>query len=102
MKRSALSCEYVLVPVTALIDGEIVDVSSHTVQMAFPVKAVAPSVWKAASWTTDPHIPGANIARCLVGPGGVITLTAGTYDVWVKVDASVEVPVRNVGRLIII
>jgi hypothetical protein len=59
---------------------------------------------KTASWETDTTTePDTYYARCLVGPGGAVTLTAGvTYMVWVKVTDSPEVVLRRVGRLRVI
>ena len=67
--------------------------------MALPVVDVEPVVgdWKIASWETvdvDDFF-----ARMLVGPGGVITLTPGDYDILVKIDATPEIPVLRAGLL---
>lgn len=94
----ALSTEYVRVQVTASSAGAVVNPTSDTIQFAFPATTVQPSVWYSGSWET---ISGVYYARCLVGPtGGVVTLTVGnSYDVWVKITDSPEVPVRKVTTL---
>jgi hypothetical protein len=92
---SALSTEYVKVPVTAVVNGVVIDPSSDTVQLAFPLRGVAPvsGDWKAGSWET---LAGVHYARCLVGPSGTITLATGTfYDAWLKVFDSPETVVRK-------
>jgi hypothetical protein len=104
LTRSALTLEYVLVPVSATALGAPVNVTRDTVKMAFPATGVAPQSgdWKAADWETEPSYPKTYLARCLVGPGGAVTLTAATtYDVWVKVSDSPEVPARLVDTLVV-
>ena len=98
---SALSLEYVKVQVTALENGTAIDPTTDIVSMAFPVTNVVPvsGDWKSASWETTPT--GAYYARCLVGPGGTVTLAAGRYDIWIRVSDSPEVPVKQAGQLLI-
>jgi|SRR6185295_9897766 len=98
---SHLSLEYVKVPVGVVINGVTYDPHLDVITMAFPLRGVDPVVgdWKAASWEADGD--GGWLARCLVGPApGVIQLAANTtYDVWLKITDSPEVPVRKVGLL---
>lgn len=99
---SVLSLEYVRVPVQATKLGVLVDISGDTVQMAFPAAEVDPAApdWKAATWEADPTVtPNVYYARCLVGPGGTVTLSLGTFDVWVKVTDNPEIPARRAGQL---
>jgi hypothetical protein len=102
---SALSLEYVRVPVSATANGSVVNVSADVVQMAFPASGIAPVVgdWKAASWETDATHPTGPVyyARCLVGPSGTVALAAGTYDVWAKITDNPEVPARKAGVLFV-
>jgi hypothetical protein len=94
---------YVLAQVKA--DEGATDPTGDTVQMAFlqdPPEEAAPASgdWKTASWTTLTSTnPARYKAKCLVGPGGVITLTAGTWWVWVKVTDSPETPALYSGRV---
>lgn len=102
---SASSLEYVMVPVYAMASGAVVNPTSDAVAMAFMSSTAAPSSGdlKTASWETDATTePDTYIARCLVGSGGAVTLTAGTYSVWVKITDSPEVPVRRAGLLKVI
>jgi hypothetical protein len=96
--KSVLSLEYVRVKVMATEDGAPVNPTSDTVQMAFPLIEIDPTVpdWQTAEW----EIAGNTyFARCLVGPTGTIDLPVGLYDVWVKVVTTPESPVMRSGRL---
>lgn len=70
--------------------------------MAFVAHGATPgfSDWQSAVWKTDTtgNVP-AYFACCLVGPGGTITLVAGTYDVWVKISDSPEIPAILSGQV---
>lgn len=93
---STASLQYVLVDISAEAAGAAVNPTSDTVQMAFLTSDSAPSVgdWKTASWETDAGTdPDTYSARCLVGTGGAVALSAGTYNVWVKISDSPETPV---------
>ena len=98
---SSLSLEYVRVPVTATANGNAVNPTGDTVKMAF-LQGVStqPQVsdWQTASWDT-PTGTGTYFAQCLVGPSGTITLTAGTWYVWIQITDNPEIPVRQVGVL---
>lgn len=96
---SALSLERIKVPVTATVNGASYNPTVDTVQMAFkpPKDEPAAGDWLTASWET---IGGKYHARALVGPGGgVITLTKGRWNVWLKVTDNPEVPVIDAGQI---
>lgn len=97
---SAASTEYVQVIVSAKESGAAVNVSTATVTMGFSATSAVPT-WRTASWDTDATTdPDTYRAQCLVGPdGGVETLTAGLYNVWVKVVDSPETVIRKAGQL---
>ena len=96
---SALSTEYLRFKVYATVLDAPYNPTSDTVQFAFPASG-NPVTWYAGSWET---IGDQYVARVLVGPtGGVVTLTAGTYSVFMKITDSPEVPVRNLGTLTVI
>lgn len=101
--QSALSTEYVRV---AIGTSAAADPTSDNIQMAFPVSGVDPvsGDWKAASWETDASTsPPTYYARCLVGPtGGVIALTEGLYDTYIKVLDNPESVIKNTGALAIL
>lgn len=84
----SLSLEYV----HATIDGPP-NKTSFAVEMAILPEGQDPGVsdWETAAWDGDDVI-------CLVGPGGLITLTKGVqYEVWVRITASPEIPVLRPG-----
>lgn len=100
----AVSLEYVRVPVLALVGGVPVNPVGDTVRMAFlSLETSTPSSgdWQTASWDTAPTTGGRYLAQCLVGPGGTITLTAGTWWVWIKITDTPEVPIRQAGFIVV-
>jgi succinate dehydrogenase/fumarate reductase flavoprotein subunit len=93
----ATSLEEVPVSVTAPIG---VNPTGDTVLMAFlaappPVQPTSIQ-YVTATWqsTSAPYV-----ALCLVGPGGVTTLGQGQWNVWIKITATPEVPVKYCGIL---
>lgn len=107
LEISALSLEYVKVPVNAIVDGAPYDPTTATVKLAFKPLGVAPQAgdWQTGSWeTASGGTSSARYwARCLVGPGGTITLPVGQYVVWVQVNAVAagEEPVLEAGTLLV-
>jgi len=103
MQLSTTSTEYVRVPISVTEAGAAVVPTSDAVSMAFMTPGATPGAldFKSATWETDTTTsPDTFYARCLVGPAGVVTLTAAMYDVWVKVEDNPEIPVRKAsGRL---
>ncbi len=92
---SSASVQYVKVRISATESGEAVDPTSATVTMAFVSVGAEPSSgdWKTASWETD-TARSRFYARCLVGTGGAVTLTDGTYQPRIKIAGiSPETPV---------
>jgi hypothetical protein len=108
---SAAGLAEVTVVWTSDLFGTSIDPTGQTalqpvlpVLMAFPVSsgnplAPAPAVtWYAAAWLLGTTAKG-YAAQALVGPGGVVTLTAGTlYDVWSEVEGT-EIPKVFAGSL---
>src|SRR6476469_5504856 len=94
---SALSKEYIRVQVSVKVSGANYDPTADAVAMAFMTAGAAPTGpdFKAGTWEADSTSnPPTYWARCLVGPGGgVITLAAGLYTVWVQITDVPEVPV---------
>ncbi|RCH70454.1 hypothetical protein DT019_02915 [Streptomyces sp. SDr-06] len=103
--QSAASLQYVQASVIATVGGNPLNPTGDVVQFAFLTGSGTPTGpdWKAGSWDgTQPRPPGnAYLAQCLVGPGGTVTLTPGTYTIWIKIMDSPEIPVINVGLLTI-
>jgi hypothetical protein len=97
---SAISLEYIKVPVNVKKNGVYVNPTSSQVKMAFlSSKTAAPDTgdWKNASWESG--LGHKYYIRCLVGPSGDITLTPDTYWVWIKILDAPEAPVRQVGSV---
>lgn len=100
---SHLSTEYVLIPVAATKNGAAYNPTGDAVQFAFmPTSTQVPGVsdWVSGAWDTtsgNPIYP--YNAKCLVGPGGIINLTQGTYVIYVKITDSPEIPVMVGGQL---
>ena len=97
---SRLSLQYVGVPVKALaIDGTTFNPTGNAVQMAFMPQATQMpqnTDWQSAIWATrSGNILEPYAAECLVGPGGTIQLTVGTYVIYVKITGSPEIPVMQ-------
>lgn len=97
--RPATSLEYVAVNVTSTVAGVRVDPTADSVFMAFKTDGDYPASgdFVTASWETNSTTtPATYTALCLVGPGGTTTLTAGTYQVFVKITDNPEIPVLPV------
>jgi hypothetical protein len=94
---SQASTEYVRVPVFASTAGQPVNPTSYAVSMAFTTAYAAPTEWETASWDTTQV--GTYVAQCLIGPTGQVTLTPGTYYVWLKILASVETVIEPAGEV---
>ena len=95
LRQSTLALEYVR---SAVARDDASDPTGDVVKLAFMSTTANPGSgdWKTSDWET---VSGIYYARCLVGPGGTVTLTAGDYHVWVKVTDNPEIPVRKAGIL---
>lgn len=105
--RSALSLEYVRASVAATDQGDPVVVTGDPVAFAFLPWSELPTpatVFSAGNWEVDDSDPSNPVyyARILVGPGGTITLAAGTWDYYLKVVDNPEAPVRWVDTIRIV
>lgn len=98
-----LSTEYVLVPVTATKSGAPFNPTSDTVKFAFmPTPTQVPQVsdWVSGSWDTNStNVIYPYSTKCLVGPGGTITLGIGTYTIYIQITDNPEIPVLIAGQL---
>lgn len=93
---SAQSREYLRYWVKAKIEGLDHDPTGDAVEFACPVAGGSPTVWIDGVWE---EVEGSFFALGLIGPGTGIVLTAGEYDVYLKITDSPEAPVRKVDRL---
>ena len=100
---SHLSLKYYIVPVSATRAGQPVNPTGDLVQFCFmptPTQVPQPADLVAGSWDANPaSILFPYNAKCLVGPGGTITLGIGTYIVYQKTVDSPEIPFDIVGQL---
>ncbi|MFD9564357.1 hypothetical protein [Streptomyces sp. NPDC059994] len=87
------STEYLHIPVTAPAGT---DLTAAPVKIAVVAHADNPS---GAEWKTAEWVDGA--ARLLIGPdGGALTLTRGSYRVWIAIDSpGPENVIRQSGML---
>jgi hypothetical protein len=90
-KIPAISVEYVRVAVTGPTG---VDLGELDVEMAVVADGQTPDVddWKVGTWI-------GSSAAVLIGPGTPLALDQGTYDVYVKITSSPEVPVLPSGSI---
>lgn len=98
---SAASSEYVKVPVYGRRDGRPLDPTDSPVSLAFLTDHDATpdsGDWHAGEWETAGTT---HYARVLVGPAGA-ALAADTYYVWVLVNDSQEIPVKQSDTLTVI
>lgn len=88
---SAQSLEYLHVPFTANVDPLTV-----TAEVAVVATDTIPTGgdWKDATIIDS-------TARILVGAGGDVTPAAGSYRVWVRIGDAPEIPVEDVGDLLV-
>ena len=100
---SHLSLKYYVVPVAATAAGQPVNPTGDPVQFAFMPTATQvpqPADLVMGSWDANPSsILYPYNAKCLVGPGGTITLGIGTYIVYQKTVDNPQIPFDIVGQL---
>lgn len=100
------SLEDILVPVRAKKNGVLYDPTGDKVEGAFKLVTLvepAPGDWVTVHWETD--LSGSEpeyYAVCLVGPGGQFVLPAGTYQPFVRITDSPEIPILRSPRLLIV
>lgn len=100
---SSLSCQYVVVPVTAENEGEVYNPTGDVVQFAFTAGyGVKPSDvdWLTGSWDTNPVQGIYYNAKVLIGPGANV-LAPATYTVWIQITDNPQIPVKQCGTVII-
>ncbi len=100
---SHLSLQYYFVPVSVTKLGLAYNPTGDTVVFAFmptPTQVPMVSDWVAGSWDTNQaSVLFPYSAKCLVGPGGTITLGIGTYVAYTKITDDPEIPALVVGQL---
>lgn len=102
---SHLALKYVFIPVSATQFGISYNPTADLVQFCFmPTPTQVPTTEDiiVGSWDTYPNDALYPYhAKCLVGPGGAITLGIGTYIMYLKITGSPEIPFDVVGSLAI-
>lgn len=91
-KFARTTTEFLHVTVTATVSGASIAVTPAP-QIAILAHDGNPveTDWYTAEWV-------GGTARLMVGPeGGAVTLEPGSYHVWIKFTAGIEVPVRESG-----
>ena len=100
---SHLSTQYYLVPVSVTNLGLPYNPTGDSVQFAFmptPTQVPQPSDLVGGVWETNPYsVLFPYNAKCLVGPGGTITLGIGTWIVYQKTTDNPQIPFDIVGQL---
>lgn len=73
------------------------------ISFAFTATTERPVTWIAGTWEASPGVQAGDswtgVARTPVVGAGGLDLAVGTYQVWAKMTAGVEVPVVKVDRL---
>ena len=104
MKRSSESLAYLRVKIAAdkLTDEWNYNPTGDDVKFAFVGSEglTDAATWYNGSWETrgNPQRPK-YFAMCLIGPGGTVALPIGSYNIWVKITDSPEIPVEYAGLL---
>lgn len=78
------------------------DLTGSTIEVALPVTGEAPVTYHTAEVVGVADLGTGKwkaTYRVLLGPGGPVALTAGTYDWIVKITDSPEIPVRKAGTV---
>lgn len=97
---AAVSTQFVSVDITASAGGMGFNPTSFPVNFAFISGPTEPQSgdWKTGQWAGSgaPYI-----AQILVGPSNGLSLAPGSYQIWVQIIATPQVPVIQVGTLVI-
>lgn len=103
----AISKEYLYLPGIQAFDatsGDAGDPTSLDVYVAFQAAGEPGTAdWRAAEWVVGSYssTAGTATARYLLDPAATDALTAGSYQIWLRVDGSSEQPERPVGTLVV-
>lgn len=93
------STQFVVADITTMAGGMSFNPTSCTVNFAFISGPTQPQQqdWIAGSWVAESY---PYVAQVLVGPNnGGLTLSQGSYQIWVQVISSPQVPVMQVGTI---
>jgi hypothetical protein len=94
MRISELSLQYVKVRLDVYQAGLLTDTTTAPVAFSFVEPGTAPVEWNDGDWEA---YGDKQFARVMVGPGSDVgSLSAGSWDVYLKVTTSPEIPVFRV------
>lgn len=98
---SSLSIQEVKVPLTCLLDGAAYVPTADTVKLAFAAPGSNPVTWLTGSWEPTPNAMIYEAAVMVGATPGLVTLAAGTLDVWVEITdaSSSQTVVLNAGPI---
>lgn len=104
---SALSRQYIIIPIEGKDDNGTIDPTAFPVEFAFLLQDGIPAVdtiWYAGTWFTETqaYLPDIYKAKVLIGPSGQVALTPGSWDVWVRVTHTVEQPIEKADTILIV
>jgi hypothetical protein len=104
---SAMSTQYILVPIEGRDDNGIINPTTFPVEFAFLPQDTTPSAlttWHAGTWYTvsQDFLPNIYKAAILIGPSTAVVLTPGSWDVWIRITHAVEQPVEKAATILII
>lgn len=98
---SVLNTRFILVPVSAVVEGIPVSPAADVVQFAFKAAGAEPASgdWNQGSWWPAANSDGTWMAQSpLIGPGH-LALGIGIYVIHVKIYDNPEIPVLRPGEL---
>lgn len=81
-----------------VVSEDAVDPTSLVVEFALPLEGVAPSTWVAGTWEIGgpPYY-----AHVIAGVGQTLDPAAGTYDLWLRLTDTPEIPIRLTGKVVV-
>jgi hypothetical protein len=94
---SSLSCVYLPFFVRGATGIEQVEIA-----FTLPGVEPAPGNWNAAEWAANPAGERGATAQILFGPGGTTSRPEGTWQAWVRVTASPQLPALPAGLIKVI
>jgi hypothetical protein len=106
LKIPQQSKQYIKCTVEAKDATGLIDPTSDPVAFAFVAPEAHPvsgTTWTNGTWETVEitGFPDVYKARCLVGPGGAIELTVGSYDVFIRITHGLENVILKTDSLLV-
>jgi hypothetical protein len=92
---STLSLDWVRAAIQAATDPTLDTVQFAFLDLGGIARRPTSTDWVTGGWEPDQLSTGEWVARCLIGPGGTITLTPAIWSVWIKITDHPTAPVLN-------